>query len=688
MSRDELPAVQTPPVVVVRSVQSAIEYAAEQTTLAQQETPKTLPQPSSAAAEQQAAKTTNIESVPDQPPTAIITTTTTLPNSNSSSIANTHEPIVSNPENQPSKVRLAYETICVKIGSTIRPTTTNTTTPVARAPPPAPTPAKLRRRNGFQLPLHPLQVSGWLALIGLSAVTFLVLIPALHPDVQLAVRYTFVAVLVVHGIVHLAAALIDPADTELLERQRRSLGGRLSLKSARIVPVFDRQKHQHVIENGHCHLCDIRTTDDRTKHCSVCNKCVGRFDHHCKWLNNCVGRRNYAVFLMCVVSAIVAAAIVVAAVITELVWYGLGSPWLAGLWGVASVDKATANNETTSTVDGVLNTSIETLDAAVLNATLDAVNLLVATVMTNLTGDDASADPMVPLSTTASTTTTTSFAPPTTTTHQSASILGLSGTAFVVCISVLGILAVISVGLLLHLCMFHVYLSFAGLTTYEYIRRQRDAAANVLSNVPPGGPLAINVATAPGTGNVAAEAQQRSPTIVYCCSKVNDSSGGGATTEGGSLTTSGGLSGARLVAERPKTLHCCGAVTLNAGDVQQQDQHKAIYMCSMVDDHTKEQMRAAAAAAELTSTMTTTTMTTTMRYHCCAQFEKGVPASTAAGGGSSSGSSSGSRRTVLLGSPMSPMGAAGGTSTSSTSTGSYLKWSKRCMTCNFKVIHM
>lgn len=42
-----------------------------------------------------------------------------------------------------------------------------------------------------------------------------------------------------------------------------------------------------------------------------------------------------------------------------------------------------------------------------------------------------------------------------------------------VVITILGLLAVITAGLLLHLCFFHVYISFLGLTTYEYIRQQR-----------------------------------------------------------------------------------------------------------------------------------------------------------------------------------------------------------------------
>lgn len=46
-------------------------------------------------------------------------------------------------------------------------------------------------------------------------------------------------------------------------------------------------------------------------------------------------------------------------------------------------------------------------------------------------------------------------------------------TTFIVVITILGLLAIITAGLLLHLCFFHVYISFLGLTTYEYIRQQR-----------------------------------------------------------------------------------------------------------------------------------------------------------------------------------------------------------------------
>ncbi|XP_015595658.1 protein S-acyltransferase 18 [Cephus cinctus] len=167
---------------------------------------------------------------------------------------------------------------------------------------------RFRRVHGLQLPLHPQQVFGWLVLAGVAAGTFLVILPRLPFPLRTHLLPVIIVALVLHVITHLFALLLDPADPRVRARPR-----------AQVVPEFDRTKHLHVIENGRCHLCNITATEKRTKHCSVCNKCVTKFDHHCKWLNNCIGGRNYLAFIGCLVSAIIASFIVLCISLAELV---------------------------------------------------------------------------------------------------------------------------------------------------------------------------------------------------------------------------------------------------------------------------------------------------------------------------------------------------------------------------------
>ena len=45
-----------------------------------------------------------------------------------------------------------------------------------------------------------------------------------------------------------------------------------------------------------CPECEVIRTN-RSRHCSICNRCIERFDHHCPWINNCVGVHNHNVFV-------------------------------------------------------------------------------------------------------------------------------------------------------------------------------------------------------------------------------------------------------------------------------------------------------------------------------------------------------------------------------------------------------
>ncbi|XP_023646186.1 palmitoyltransferase ZDHHC1 isoform X1 [Paramormyrops kingsleyae] len=148
------------------------------------------------------------------------------------------------------------------------------------------------RTNGWSWPPHPFQLLAWLLYAYFAVVGFGVFVPLLPPHWIPAGYICTGVTFVCHLLVHLTAVSIDPADGNV---RAKSYKGPL--------PVFDRTKHAHVIENCHCYLCEVAVSP-KSKHCSACNKCVASFDHHCRWLNNCVGSRNYWLFLHSVISAL------------------------------------------------------------------------------------------------------------------------------------------------------------------------------------------------------------------------------------------------------------------------------------------------------------------------------------------------------------------------------------------------
>ena len=54
---------------------------------------------------------------------------------------------------------------------------------------------------------------------------------------------------------------------------------------------------EHLEASSLCPDCEVIRTP-RCRHCTLCHRCVDRFDHHCPWVNNCVGKGNFAYFYL------------------------------------------------------------------------------------------------------------------------------------------------------------------------------------------------------------------------------------------------------------------------------------------------------------------------------------------------------------------------------------------------------
>ncbi|XP_026106374.1 probable protein S-acyltransferase 23 isoform X1 [Carassius auratus] len=52
----------------------------------------------------------------------------------------------------------------------------------------------------------------------------------------------------------------------------------------------------------HCELIQV----DNCKHCRLCDMCIQEYDHHCLFLNQCVGRDNHRIFILFVISMVMA----------------------------------------------------------------------------------------------------------------------------------------------------------------------------------------------------------------------------------------------------------------------------------------------------------------------------------------------------------------------------------------------
>lgn len=308
-------------------------------------------------------------------------------------------------------------------------------------------------------------------------------------------------------------------------------------------------------------------------------------------------------FLMCVVSAVVAGLVILAAVVTEIVFYYTNSEWLV-LW-------STAANKTVE----LSSTMLETMPSQAFNETFAMNETSIAASILNAT-ETLLEDTVIP--------------------EIAAGGISLHDTVFLCFIAVLGILAAVSVGLLLHLCFFHVYISFLGLTTYEYIRSQRQ------QNIPSTQPMP------PMAPETTLNALKKSATQLYFCSSIDPKN-----------LVENHNSSAKY---RPKSLHCC-----DRSLEYHKTSHKAFYMCSVLQERTSPMSGVGSAAAinPLANKRTCQTRT----FHCCSEFKQVVRTPPTSSGTPSDSSDYSQRRDE----PTESM------------ANHYVQYSEQCTFCSFKI---
>lgn len=199
-------------------------------------------------------------------------------------------------------------------------------------------PRAQRRINGLQLPLNCQQVTGWTVFVITGVINCAILVEIQFDKLKTATQIIYTILYVSHIVSHLTATLVDPSEKELRKLEVNT------------VPEFDRNIHAHVIENGRCHLCNIFTSSKKTKHCSLCNKCVEQFDHHCKWLNSCVGRRNYGAFIASVSTSLLLAIMTSSLCLVDIVLF-VDNPQQLSPWTNNIIDCKSDANLTELIVD-------------------------------------------------------------------------------------------------------------------------------------------------------------------------------------------------------------------------------------------------------------------------------------------------------------------------------------------------
>lgn len=344
---------------------------------------------------------------------------------------------------------------------------------------------------------------------------------------------------------------------------------------------------------------------------------------------------------MCVVSAVIGVSVILATVIGELVLYYQKSDLLT-IW---SWTVTTSN----LTADIIPTTITSANDTSVINE-VDSISSAIFNESFFVTLNETT---ILPDTETVSNATEATYQ----VAHEFSRSTGINlhVTIFLTFISIIGILSAITVGLLLHLCFFHVYISFLGLTTYEYIRNQRQLEnqnslkKSIAKNTSNHNHNQINTNSTTNPPNKSTHANQ-----LYFCSHVDPKN----------LIES---HGATAAAYRSKSIHCCDTTMQYENST-----HKAFYICSVLHDRPSPILVPSSMAHELTLNSSRTSRSKT--FHCCSEYKHIVKSSEASSqmGGYNSGDET---------APPTELSS----SASTTTDGEFVKLIEQCTFCSFKL---
>jgi len=136
-----------------------------------------------------------------------------------------------------------------------------------------------RRRHGLQAPLQSLQVIVWVVVLVAVILFFTLCVPFFTTWLDYLLYVGLYALIFVVGLTaFFKASLMDPIHP-FAKTGFRAIG-----------PTEGS-------EERFCKYCRC-TAVQSSKHCFLCKKCVGGFDHHCLYLNTCIGERNYKAFFI------------------------------------------------------------------------------------------------------------------------------------------------------------------------------------------------------------------------------------------------------------------------------------------------------------------------------------------------------------------------------------------------------